>query len=340
MNRMLMIATVLCAAAAPALAGTPKLSPEEAAKFERDRKAILAMAGEYRVNFHFHETVPLQPGYEKHEAHDTGATEFVEVVEDSGDLIVLQHVLVLAPGEDDGEEGEGPRVVKHWRQDWEYEATKLYEYRGHNTWAPRELTAAEAEGTWTQRVFQVDDSPRYQSFGAWEHAQGASSWTGNTMWRPLPRREYTTRSDYHVLAGVNRHTLTPEGWVHEQDNRKLVLAKGAPASDAVALVREFGQNDYHKLSPGEVDFTPGRAYWERTQAYWADVRAAWDELFAAGQPIQLANRVDDKPLYRHLFDGAETLTENGYDSTAGAEHVRGVLAKFLQASSTGATAQR
>src|SRR5690606_20340908 len=141
MNRMLMTATALCLAAGPALAHPPALSAEEKAKFEQDRQAILAMAGEYRVNFHFHETVPLKAGYEKHEAHDSEATEFVEVIEDAGGRIVLQHVLVLPPDSDEGESQE-PRVVKHWRQDWEYEARKLYEFRGHRTWVPRELTAA------------------------------------------------------------------------------------------------------------------------------------------------------------------------------------------------------
>ena len=34
-------------------------------------------------------------------------------------------------------------------------------------------------------------------------------------WRPLPRREYTRRSDYNALDVVNRHTIVRGGWTHE-----------------------------------------------------------------------------------------------------------------------------
>jgi len=274
-------------------------------KFERDRQAILSMAGEYHINFEFMETVPLRSGYELKNPYHAEATEMIKVVEDEGDRIVLQHILVL----EDEQTGE-PRVVKHWRQDWMYEDRELLEYQGHKTWKTRTLSAGEVEGTWSQAVFQVDDSPRYESFGRWKHEHNVSSWTGRETWRPLPRREYTKRSDYHALVAVNRHTLTPDGWVHEQDNHKLVLDEsGEPVDDAPVLCREVGLNTYTRID--DHDFSPGVAYWRDTAPFWDAVRDAWSARFEARDVIRLAAKVDDKRLYQHMFDHAQAVRERG-----------------------------
>ena len=49
----------------------------------RDRQAILAMQGDYTVDFAFDETVLLQPGYERQPAMRSGGYETVIVVEDT-----------------------------------------------------------------------------------------------------------------------------------------------------------------------------------------------------------------------------------------------------------------
>jgi hypothetical protein len=82
-------------------------------------------------------------------------------------------------------------------------------------------------GSWSQSVYQVDDTPRYQGYGNWIHLPNFSSWEGNETWRPLPRREYSTRSDYDVMIGTNIQTITPTGWVHEQNNKKVITANQA-----------------------------------------------------------------------------------------------------------------
>lgn len=314
-------------------AAVGEMSADERAKFERDRQAILGMAGEYRVSFKFMETVPIKTGYEPKAPYFAAATEFVDVIEDAGDRVVLQHVLVLTDEEaaKDADAGNGVRVVKHWRQDWTYEDTQVYEFKGRNTWAPRNIRASEAEGTWSQAVFQVDDSPRYESVGKWVHTGEASTWQGGETWRPLPRREHTKRKDYQVMGCVNRHTVTPTGWFHEEDNYKLVLPAedkpGKPVAEPV-LVREAGLNEYRKVS--DLDFSEGRAYWQKTQAYWRDVRSAWDEVFAAGKPVKLRRVVEDRPMFRHLFEPAEAVEKAGtYDAAAGAQEIRATLAKFL-----------
>lgn len=300
---LLALATLLFAV--PALAQAEPAS-ESLSKFEKDRRAILEMAGEYRVTFQFQETVPIAEGYELWDPYRTGATEFVEVVADEGDFISLQHVLVLH--DEDGE--EEPRVVKHWRQDWTYQDTEVLQYRGHRTWEVKHLETDEAKGTWTQAVFQVDDSPRYEGVGEWTHIGGRSAWESGDTWRPLPRREYTKRSDYDMLVSRNRHTITPEGWVHEQDSYKLVLADvGEPEQ---VLVHESGLNIYDRTD--EVDFTAGREYWENTRQYWSDVRELWRDVLDDSQRITIQAKLDDKRMYKKFFELAnEVAASESYD---------------------------
>src|SRR3546814_8726804 len=73
------------------------------------------------------------------------------------------------------------------------------------------------------------------------------------------------------LIGINRHTITPNGWTHEQFNTK-VLRK--PDGSQVELAREFGFNDYQKVD--DIDFQPAYDYWKATSGFWAQVRARWD----------------------------------------------------------------
>ena len=221
-----------------AVAGIAHAAP--AADIAADRKAILAMQGEYTVDFAFDETVLLQPGYERASAQRTGGDEAVIVVEDAPGRIVLQHILVDA---------KSGHVTKHWRQDWIHEATSRFDFSAEQTWTVHPVAADASRGAWTQCVYEVSDAPRYCGTGRWTHAGGTSTWTSDSGWRPLPRREYTKRSDYNAVEMVNRHTITPGGWTHEQFNTK-VLRK--PDGSRVELAREFGFNDYRRTT--EIDF--------------------------------------------------------------------------------------
>jgi len=262
----------------------------------KDRQAILAMAGEYRVTFQFQETVAAKSDYKLKEPYRSEATEFVEVIEDSGDFISLQHVLVIH------REGKDPVVVKHWRQDWKFEDTQLLVFRGNQTWEQTTLTADEAKGTWSQAVYQVDDSPRYESIGQWTHVGERSAWESEETWRPLPRREFSKRSDYQVLVAKNRHTITPAGWVHEQDNYKLILDENNQPKNVIA--HETGLNVYDRVD--DVDFAAGQLYWEQTSSYWEDVREVWDDVFAQNPRLTLAKEVDGERLHNKLMAMAQS----------------------------------
>ncbi|MEO7415022.1 MAG: DUF6607 family protein, partial [Opitutaceae bacterium] len=145
--------------------------------FARDRAAILAMAGDYKVSFHFMESLGFAPDYQPARPYHSWATEHIRVISDTGRFISLQHTLVMFFANPDGTASE-PMVTKHWRQDWTYEDPDLHTFRGNATWAHRRPTAAEAASAWSQAVFQVDDSPRYEALGRWEHRGNLSLWTG------------------------------------------------------------------------------------------------------------------------------------------------------------------
>jgi len=275
---------------------------EHGAAFERDRAAILAMTGDYEVSFHFEELVALAAGYELKPIRDSGGRETVFVVDDTGDTIRLQHVLVVGPEAD-------PFVVKHWRQDWTYQPARVLQYAGGERWTVRDVTADEARGAWSQTVYQVDDSPRYAAIAAWRHEGEVSTWESPVGWRPLPRRDATTRDDYQVVQAVNRHTITPWGWAHEQDNEKLVLAEDGSTH---GLVRELAVNSYRAIDVfphGPVD-----SYWAATEDFWAVVRDRWDTWEASAATIDIVGSEPDDPIYGPILDIIEAL-ETGASTT-------------------------
>lgn len=256
------------ASAASATAMAAPVTERSEAEFQADREAILAMVGEYDVTFDFSETMPIEAGYELAEDKTTPATEVVYVIEDTGDYIALQHLLLVG-------DPFSPTVIKHWRQDWQYEPERLMAYQGFGTWTMDAVSDADAAGAWSQTVYQVDDSPRYGGLARWEHASNASTWEPEATYRPLPRRDATVRDDYDAIEAVNRHTVMSWGWTHEQDNSKVILRDGEPRE----LVREHGINTYTRTDLAG-DFAAAE-YWEATADYWAEVRDAWDEIMLA-----------------------------------------------------------
>jgi len=273
------------------------------ASIDADRRAILAMQGEYAVQFSFQETVRIAEGYAARPAYRSSATEAVIVLEDSPRRIVLQHLLV-----------HGGHVTKHWRQEWLYEAPRRWEFAADRVWRWRDVPTALVAGGWTQCVYEVSDAPRYCGTGRWVHgdegASRASTWTSDVSWRPLPRREYSQRSDYNALRAVNRHTIVPGGWTHEQDNTKAV--RDGDGRVTALLVREAGFNDYRRVGGGDaVDFTPAHDYWQHTADYWARVRAQWAARLADPAGVRLLSGVDGMALIEPLFAQAQMRVEGG-----------------------------
>lgn len=282
------------------------LQQADLSTFERDRRAILAMAGGYRTSFEFVETIAYPRDYALARPYHSWGTEYIYVVEDRSDFISLQHIMVMVFAQEDGKPS-APMVMKHWRQDWHYEDRTVLEFVGHNTWETRTRDKKAVQGQWSQSVYQVDDSPRYAAIGKWQHNDSFSVWQSEHTWRPLPRREHTVRDDYQVLEGINRHVILPTGWVHEEDNLKRRLNKDGNAATPLYLARELGNNRYQRIV--DFDWQAGDQYWQQTGAYWAIVRQQFARMEAQHRRFTLKGEEDDTPLFMVLFQQADQFAK-------------------------------
>ena len=292
-------------------------------KKERDRRAILSMAGPYRTSFDFIETVGFTEGYTPSNPYQSWGTEYVYVVSQGPDLIQLQHILVMEMQDEDGSPME-PIVVKHWRQDWMFEAPTMHTFKGNREWE-KQAVKADRRGHWIQAVYQVDDSPRYMAAGEWRHTANFSSWESDETWRPLPRREFSVRQDYDVLVGTNHHTITPTGWVQEEHNLKVVLNGRGEAAEVLA--RENGLARYERIA--DFNWQPGDDYWERTKPFWATVRAYWSETFASHDNMVIAKRADGVNMFMTLFQMAEQPGIDWADESE-QKNLEEVMARYVE----------
>ncbi|MDC6355701.1 MULTISPECIES: DUF6607 family protein [Robiginitalea] len=281
----------------------------QAEKKQQDREAIKNMCGCFEVTFNFAETFNYSNDslYKPSKTKVDKGLEWAQLVTDADDKISIQHLLQVGNPSD-------PHIVKHWRQDWLFENTDFYSYNGDNVWVFEEKPAADVSGQWTQKVYQVDDSPRYEGSATWVHVDGKSFWE-NTADAPLPRREYTTRSDYNLTVRGNRHEITDFGWVHDQDNAKVIRK---PGEEDVVLAREKGYNTYVRVPDSRC--AAAAAWWEENQEKWALVRAKWDEVYGRKANLVLEEKVDNKALYKHLF-------AEGYEEAAA---IDGVIESFVK----------
>lgn len=305
-----------------------ELRESQITKFERDRRAILAMQGEYRASFDFIETTVFKQPYVASKPYQSWGTEFVSLIADTGNFISLQHILVIQAVTADGTL-TAPMVMKHWRQDWQYEDRSLMVYIGNNSWEPKEVDHKAAKGRWSQAVFQVDDSPRYEARGEWRHKANYSSWISDETWRPIPRRESSIRTDYHVLVGTNRHTITPTGWTHQENNLKVVLNDAGLITENGVIAEELGFNRYERITG--YDFSAGVEYWSATSVFWAEVREAWHDTYSQGKTLKIKPVVDGKVLFGEMFLLADSVLEEKepFDAKKIRLQINETLEKFL-----------
>ncbi|MDN3493658.1 DUF6607 family protein [Winogradskyella bathintestinalis] len=260
-------------------------------KIMKDQDAIKAMCGCFEVTFNFTETFSFSKDslYRPSETKTDLGLEWAQLVTDEDDKISIQHLLQVGTPDQ-------PMIIKHWRQDWLFENTDFYRYNGDNEWVFEAKSNDEVEGQWTQKVYQVDDSPRYEGSSTWVHVDGKSYWENITT-APLPRRERTKRSDYNVTIRGNRQEITDYGWLHDQDNAKVIRKNG---KKDVVLAKEKGYNTYVKVDDSRCQ--PTIDWWKANQNKWALVRAKWDEVYGRNKDLILNTKVDNKPLYKHLFN--------------------------------------
>ena len=258
------------------------------AQKKQDIEAIKEMCGCFEIDFKFSETFQYSndSNYSKSKNYNAKALEYAKLIKDEKGHISIQHLLVM-----------GDYIIKHWRQDWIFQNKDLLKYDGNNTWKYISKTKKDVKGQWTQKVFQVDDSPRYEGSATWVHADGKSYWE-NSSYAPLPRREYTKRSDYNIMIRGNRHEITKDGWVHDQDNFKVV--KDSESDSEVIIASEKGINSYTRVD--ESNCKEAIKWWDENNEKWLLVLEKWNSIYSKKDDISLRQSVENKPLFSFLFD--------------------------------------
>jgi hypothetical protein len=267
-------------------------------KKQKDINAIKSMCGCFEVNFKFAETFSYSKDsiYKSSENYSAGALEWAQLVNDEKNNIIIQHILIA--GDEDN-----PYVIKHWRQDWLYENSDFYYYDHNNKWIYKHKKQNEVKGQWSQKVYQVDDSPRYEGTATWIHADGRSFWSNSTD-APLPRREITKRQDYNVMLRRNNHEIFGWGWQHDQDNDKIIRESG---KEDFVLAQEKGINNYIRVESKRC--LAAQNFWKENKDKWSLVRNKWDNIFNYKNDIKLKNKFNEKRLYQYLFSLESSVNE-------------------------------
>jgi len=275
---------------------------------EADREAILSMEGCHTLIFNFAEIFPLDTIVSK--PYHAEGIEYVKVIQNDPDFISLQHLLVI----------NDTMVIKHWRQDWILNAKKELNYNADKWWAQTE--APMGDRMWTQKVYQVDDGPRYSGSGQWVHAAGRSYWQGEGD-SPLPRREFTKRSDYNVVHRRSHIEITDSGWMFEQDNKK-VLREGQIDK---TIAYEKGHEEFIQRSKN--DCQAALDYWDTHQEYWSYVRDEWSRVYENHPKFKVEVVGPEGKLYARLFDLANTFLKDDLSEKDVKEKIRGLISEHL-----------
>ena len=279
-----------------------------------DKPNVDKLCGCFEVEFKYAETFAPDKDYKYHDREEiSGGTELTYPVEVSEKKIVMQHLLIITDS----------MIIKHWREEWTYENPVMWNYKGDKVWEKQTLKPADVKGKWTQTVWEVSDEPRYQGSSAWVKLDGRDTWQ-NTTDAPLPRREYSTRSDYNILRRTNRLSINDSGYLHEQDNQKIIRSA---AGDRL-LVSEKGINSYKRVP--DADCAAGKYYWDQTKVYWGKVRKAWDDYISTHEVISLRDKVDGKVLHEYLFALAKDYTARKITDQEIDARIRKEITRFIR----------
>lgn len=244
--------------------------------------AIKSQAGCFKVTFQYKETKVYADDYKRAKPKRSEAIEWVSIEHDEEYNIILQHVLV-----------SGPAMIRHWKQEWIYEPRTLLNYTNLNQWSHSYYFPSETNGAWGQIVYNVDDAPRYECLAEWTNTEEENYWTCQT-WAPLPRRE-SKRDDYNILERTNTHRILDNGWVHQQDNTKVLLLDGQRTD----IVSEQGYNTYERVSDDQCQ--KAIDWWPTQQKNWIGITNAWEQIRSEHETFQMESTYRGIPLWIRLF---------------------------------------
>lgn len=250
------------------------------------QQQIKLQVGCYEVAFDFKETQTLVAGNNPSPEYHAKGLEYVHLDTDTPGHVILQHILITP---------YGPQ--KHWRQEWVYESAEMMTFQGSRHWKTEPVPSPT--GQWLQKVYQVDDSPRYECSANWDKL--TEEWNCEAP-SPLPRREFTVRNDYQILMRGNRVAITPEGWVHGQVNKKVSVA----TTPNTVIAVEEGANTYTKTDISRCQ--PAIDWWTNNGATWKVIQDMWSHIRGHHPELKLKAKVNDQLLWERLFEEAELAT--------------------------------
>lgn len=253
----------------------------------RGRNAVHSLTGCYLVDYSYTETESLQPGYSvDRRVYDVNGNKsvkewiYADTIRESetSTLIKLQHILFAS--DLDGKVMVGSEM-KHTGEEWEYNASFLYDFSGPNVWDVKTLNS----GLWTRKVTNLDDGLRYQCASTWNFGRlvgpvvGASVNNAYPEWScanyaPIPGRETRDmgRRDYQTLERNTRIIAYQSSWLERQANTKIIHQNGV----RTPLAKELGKNWYIRLNDSEC--AGARAFAEPRKPFWAALREVWEEI--------------------------------------------------------------
>ncbi|TAG31372.1 MAG: hypothetical protein EAZ35_04085 [Sphingobacteriia bacterium] len=273
---------------------------------------IAKLCGCFEIDFKYVETFSPDTAYPFHKREHSRGTELVLPVANSNNKIVLQHLLIV----------NDSFIVKHWREDWEYQATDWLVYQGNKQWIKQPISASDSKAKWTQTVWEVDDAPRYQGTSAWINTKEKTYWE-NTTNAPLPRREYTTRNDYQILKRGNHIAVSDKGWIHEQDNDKIAMVNGKEK----IIAQEKGMNAYTKTTDNNC--LAAKIWWEKNGAFWNNIRIRWEEVIKAKPTIILKSKFENKRLDEYFTNIFNQWTSKSISLEEAGIKAKTIIEKFV-----------
>ncbi len=273
-----------------------------------EKDIIRQLCGCFEVTFEYAETFPHIDHYQIAQPYREKAFEYIALDEETPDKMVLQHLLMV----------NKEMIIKHWREDWEYEPETSFTFLGNGTWINTTANAAAVKGLWSQKVYEVDETPRYCGVASWRQDHGEIFWE-SVADAPLPRREYSHRDDYQILRRRNRLWIKAWGWVHEQDNEKIIVDDGKQT----VLVEEKGRNVYRRVAPQRC--SAAASYWEEQRNFWRQVRAVWETWLSQRETYTFVNKIGEN----NLRDDLHQLSGQPFTRTSDMrDAIEGVLCKY------------
>lgn len=273
---------------------------------------IMQLCGCYDVTFKYTETFRTDSNYQFHDDKIAHARELVLPIENKDGKISLQHMLIVNDN----------YIIKHWREDWTYEQPTILNYQGNKTWTKETLKPEQVKGKWAQTVWQVDDIPRYGGYSSWINNDNKTYWE-NTAYAPLPRREYTKRKDYNIMLRTNRIIVTDKGWVHEQDNQKIIRNGNHDS----LLVKEKGINSYVKIDDNLC--AKAKLHWAENVDFWKAVRAQWDKYISNTDKLALHTTVEEKRLFEYFYELEYSWKEEKWNKKELSKKIEETMSKFV-----------